>query len=204
MRKRTSRWEPDRRRGSEMIAFPRWNWVHRVGVSIALVLLVLTGVLLYGWQSQHWFTNLTYSMPVGVYSLQPVTQLSRGQTVEVCESRRAAALVVNREYVDHGDCWDGTEPLLKTVAGIGGDRIVVGASGVRVNGVLLPWSAPHGRDSRGRPLKPLTGTFVLAAHEVWLYSPHPLSFDSRYYGPVDRSLIRGVGVPVFVAAMKRD
>ncbi len=182
----------------------RPHWFHYVAASIATLLATVVGVLFYGLLYLHWFTNLTYSMPVGLYRLRPVDHLARGTIVQVCQSPRAAKMSINREYMDHGDCWDGSDALLKEVVGLPGDRVTVGASGVCVNGRRLPWSEPRGLDSRMRPLKPLSGTFVIGKAQVWLYSPHPRSFDSRYYGPVDRSLIRGIGVPVWVAAMRRD
>jgi conjugative transfer signal peptidase TraF len=181
----------------------RPSWFHYVATSFVGLLLVAIGVLAYG-KCQNWFTNLTYSMPVGIYRLRAADHVTRGSIVEVCESPRAARMSINREYVDHGDCWDGTEPLLKEVVAVPGDRVMVGADGERVNGAHLPWSEPRGLDSRGRPLKPLSGTFVIGVDQVWLYSPHPRSFDSRYYGAVDRSLIQGLAEPVLVAAMRRD
>ena len=47
-------------------------------------------------------------------------------------------------------------------------------------------------DQRGRRLPTWRGCRRLSVSQVFLLARHPDSFDSRYYGPVDKSLARGV------------
>jgi type IV secretory pathway protease TraF len=35
--------------------------------------------------------------------------------------------------------------------------------------------------------------------EIWLYAPHPRSFDSRVFGPVPLGSVRGVLTPLWTA-----
>ena len=93
---------------------------------------------------------------------------------------------MERHYLGAGSCPDGSEPVVKVLAAVAGDRIEVTASAVLVNGVRLPHSRPLDRDRGGRELLPFAaGEHRLAPGEVWLYSPYEeRSWDSRYFGPV--------------------
>jgi conjugative transfer signal peptidase TraF len=88
--------------------------------------------------------------------------------------------------------------MMKRIFAAGGDAVTVGADGVRVNGLLLPHSAPLRADPAGRPLPRFRADrYVLGASEVLLMSDvSRTSFDARYFGPVGRGQIRTVIVPV--------
>jgi len=53
-------------------------------------------------------------------------------------------------------------------------------------------------DQAGRPLPFWSGCFRLAPTDVFVLSQDPDSFDSRYFGPVQRRHIVGTAVPVWV------
>jgi len=53
-----------------------------------------------------------------------------------------------------GESPAGTCAVIKEIAAVGGDRVTIGAEGVRVNGLLLKNSAPRPADDAGRPLQP--------------------------------------------------
>jgi conjugative transfer signal peptidase TraF len=100
-----------------------------------------------------------------------------------------------RGYLSRGYCPSGLSPLLKRVAGGGGDRITVSVAGVSVNGVLLANSKLLAADGRGQALPRAAGG-RLAPDAVWLYSGVHRSFDSRYFGPLPVSAIEGVVRPI--------
>ena len=109
-----------------------------------------------------------------------------------CRLRGAEGLCRDLEAVlgpPLGACRDGSLRVLKQVAALPGDRVEVAARGVLVNGKLLPGTAPLSRDSQGRPLPRFPpGPHRLGPGELWLLSGHiPNSWDSRYYGPVERA-----------------
>jgi conjugative transfer signal peptidase TraF len=146
--------------------------------------------------------NTSSSMPVGLWRIVPApAEPARGMIVVFCmESSPAALLALERRYVEPGPCESGTEPLLKTVAAVGGDTVILSAEGVSIDGELLPQSAPMTEDLAGRPLPALSqGEHHVAPGTVWLQSNRLAEgFDSRYFGPVRAANIIGSAVAVWV------
>ena len=146
--------------------------------------------------------NATRSMPVGLWRVAPMlAELHRGEVVTVCppdtaSTRDAAA----RGYIAAGTCPGGYEPLIKPVAAVAGDQVMVGRAGISVNGVLLDGTAQLGRDSAGRVLQAVPfGVHPVPAGHVWLLAGHDArSWDSRYFGPVPVSDVQAVARPVWV------
>jgi len=65
----------------------------------------------------------------------------------------------------------------------------------------VPAGLPRDFDSQGRPLIPWLKAgeqYQLTPEEYWVYAPNPKSLDSRYNGPIQRKLIRGVAKPIWV------
>jgi len=133
--------------------------------------------------------NLTPSLPRGFYV---VSNLPSANLIEFCPDEVAASISLSRRYRTAGACPDGGAPLLKPVVAFPGDRVVVGADGVRVNGQLLPNSAARFKDHLQRPLDPWPyGTYTVQPGTVWVVSSFNIySFDSRYYGPIPMGSIR--------------
>ena len=133
--------------------------------------------------------NLTESLPQTVFI---VTKDDSAPLVEFCPQGVAAQLSIQRNYRRPGICPDGGAPLLKPVVARAGDVVEVSSNAISVNGRALRNSAPRTKDSQGRPLTSWPeGVYVVPAGFVWVVSQyHPLSFDSRYYGPVPAALVR--------------
>jgi len=144
------------------------------------------------------FFNGTVSLPMGIYHVRD-TPVQVGDVVATCLGEEASALALVRGYLGKGNCPHGTGPVGKVLAAIAGDTVTVTADGVWVGAHLLPNSAPLERDTQGYTLPEIRGPRILGAGEVWLYSGyHARSFDSRYFGPVSASAIRGKAVPLWV------
>jgi conjugative transfer signal peptidase TraF len=133
--------------------------------------------------------NSSPSLPIGLYL---ATRGDRANLVEFCPAEPFAGLASERGYRDPGACRDGGAPLLKPVVARVGDVVESSARGIRVNGRLLPNTAPIPMDTKGRALTPWPfGRYVVRPGTVWVASSfHPRSFDSRYFGPVQVSAIR--------------
>ena len=144
--------------------------------------------------------NATPSMARGVWQ-QTDQPLARGVVVIACPPPTAALEVgVDRHYLGDGDCPGRYEPLIKPIAAMPGDTVVVRPSGaIEVNGTPLENSRSLRNDEAGRHLTGVpAGTYTVAPGHVWLISTYsPLSFDSRYLGPVPISSIRGTVKPLW-------
>ena len=70
--------------------------------------------------------------------------------------------------------------------------------GIRINGVHVPASRSMKADKAGRAMPHYpSGTYILGKSELLLMSDvSGTSFDSRYFGPVEFSQIKGVIRPV--------
>src|SRR5215472_8402905 len=134
--------------------------------------------------------NLTSSLERGFYI---VSRKPSAMLLEFCPEGEAATTSLQRGYrTQGGTCPDGGSPLMKPIAAVSGDRVEVTSHGIRVNGKLIPNSAAHARDHRGRPLNPWpNGEYIVPTGDIWVISDfNSWSFDSRYFGPIPCSLIQ--------------
>jgi conjugative transfer signal peptidase TraF len=137
--------------------------------------------------------NLTDSMPVGIYHLVAADRAPvKGDIVKLCPPAAVAAEANERAYLPHGPCPGNTIPLLKIVAAVPGDVVDVSRARVAINGYALPGSAQQERDKAGRELgRYPAGRYRLAGGVIWLWTPNPRSWDSRYFGPVPAASVSG-------------
>ena len=140
--------------------------------------------------------NLSPSLPLGLYRLT-AAPIAHGSLVAACLPQGLASLARRDRLLRSGTCPGGASPVLKLVGALGGDLVTVTADRIRVNGAHLQPSAPR-FDRRGRPIQPLPrGAYRLQELELWLYAPHPRSWDSRYFGPVSRDSVLASVRPLF-------
>ena len=142
--------------------------------------------------------NTTKSIPVGLYwtSSAPV---EKGAYVLFCPPQLGVFDdAKERGYIGAGFCQGGYGYMMKRVLAAKDDAVAVADDGVRVNGELLPLSAPIKADKAGRPLpRYQSNSYSLGNSEVLLMSDvSATSFDGRYFGPINRSQIKTVIRPV--------
>lgn len=128
------------------------------------------------------FVNESPSLPEGLYLRRPGAAIERGRTVVVPQPAPA------RAYLS-GLGVPGDVALIKRVAATGGDRVCV--DGDRV------WTPVGSRavrrhDRLGAMLPVWRDCRRLGADELFLLGDTAGSFDSRYFGPVNRSEVLGV------------
>ena len=147
--------------------------------------------------------NTTDSMPVGIYIMRPGPILP-GRIVVACLPKDAARLGLENGYLERGSCASGAAPLLKYVAAVGGSQVTVTGDKITIDGRALRSSVLRRSDRHGRrvPHIPI-GTYSLGKDEVWLYSPAPWSWDSRYFGPVLKSDVIGDASPLFALSTRQ-
>lgn len=143
--------------------------------------------------------NTTKSIPVGLYWTSPSAAVEKGAYVLFCPPQvQVFNEARERGYIGAGFCAGGYGYMMKRVLAAKGDDVAVSDDGVRVNGALLPFSAPKAVDAGGRPLPRFQADrYTLGAAELLLMSDvSGTSFDGRYFGPINRSQIVTVVSPV--------
>ena len=142
--------------------------------------------------------NTSKSIPLGVYWLTE-RPIEKGEYVLLCPPPgNVFDEAKKRGYFGAGFCPGEYQYLMKKILAAKRDTVVLADDGVHVNGELLPFSMPLRADKHGRPLPVLRGEYKLGDSDLLLMTDvSPISFDSRYYGLVNRSQIKGVIRPVF-------
>lgn len=148
------------------------------------------------WAAQFWLVvNTSESFPPGLYRKQRISP-HKGDLVLFCPPDRPIFHeAMRRGWIDHGLCPSGTGYMIKRIAAAEGDHVEMSVAGVSVNGTALENSAR--RIDTGDEI-PLPFFHNLQHSEVLLMSPHPLSFDGRYFGIVHTGAIRAVLHPVLL------
>ena len=122
-----------------------------------------------------------------------------------CLPAPIAAFGRRRGYLDAGMCSGDFAPVMKRVVALPGDVVVLDATGLTVNGLHVANSARLARDSHDRRIDSFAPAYRgrTPSHTYWLLGDWYRSWDSRYYGPLDASVILGVGTPMIVGAVGR-
>ena len=144
--------------------------------------------------------NLTPSEPIGLWRILPLDRdPDVGDMVFACLPRSALVDQARRRgYLRRGLCVSGYAPLIKTVVAVAGQQVEM-IKTVRIDGEEIPHSVLAGLDGLGRPLIPARSGQIPSAH-VFLHSPYPGSWDSRYFGAVPVSSVLGLAREVLTIA----
>ena len=134
--------------------------------------------------------NPTDSAPRGWYLITPVAHFRVGDYVVAQIPRAAALLAAARGYLPL------TVPLLKQVGAVAGARVCSRNGVVYVDGVATTRTLDV--DSKGRALTGWQQCRALGSDELFLLNPgNKASFDSRYFGPVKTTEVRGRATPLW-------
>lgn len=141
--------------------------------------------------------NLTPSIPRGIYWYVP-GNVHRGNLVQACLPLPLAMYAKARHMLGEGSCPAQSEPIVKVLAAVPGDTVVLRRSGIRINGSSWPMSAPRLIDSQGQRVdfRLIPGVYVVRAASAFLLGLHPRSWDSRYFGPLPMSTVSGRWYPL--------
>ena len=133
--------------------------------------------------------NASASAPVGLYLIAPGSPLEVGDMVAARAPDGARQLAAMRGYLPSG------VPLVKRVAATRGSQVCALRARITVDGRTV--ARRRKRDALGRLMPWWTGCRRLQPGEVLLLNRVKASFDSRYFGPVDRSAILGKAVLIW-------
>lgn len=90
------------------------------------------------------------------------------------------------------------EIALKQAVGVPGDVVAIGAEETFVNGETQPNGLLRHVDRLdGVSLDDLTKTLTIGEDQLFAMGTEPASFDSRYWGPVEKPQVQGRAYPVF-------
>jgi conjugative transfer signal peptidase TraF len=134
--------------------------------------------------------NASSSAPLGLYLIQPGASPRVDDYVLAKLPAAASALAAQRGYLPVG------VPIVKRVGAVAGQHVCVLGDALMIDG------SPAGRvlvsDREGRPLRAWQHCRSLAYGELFLLSTsNPASFDSRYFGPILASAVRGQAMPLW-------
>ena len=157
-----------------------------------LTAFVATGLLLstIGGTTPHYIWNASNSVPIGLYRVQPVTQLAVTELVAVQPPDLLAAFLDLNGYLPIG------VPMLKRVLALPGQTVCRNGLTIAVDGIDI--GNARERDGRGRPLPNWHGCRVIADSDVFVMNCQSEdSLDGRYFGPLPASAVIGRAVPVW-------
>lgn len=155
---------------------------------MTLVGVVTVGLALANSATLRLVYNATDSAPRGFYWITPAARLAVGDVIVARLPTGIALFAERRGYLPR------TVPVLKRVAATQGHLVCYRNGRLYVNGTAV--AQPLEEDASHRPLTPWRHCRALVAGEVFLLnSGNPASFDSRYFGPIDASFVRGRATP---------
>jgi len=136
--------------------------------------------------------NASDSAPRGWYRVTNPAQLRVGDYVVARLPEQIAALAAARGYLPR------SVPVLKRIAAVAGQRVCVQSSVVVIGTQKVARTLDV--DFSGRPLTAWRHCRRLLMGELFLLNRSAAgSFDSRYFGPIDTSFVRGVAIPIHIA-----
>jgi len=170
-----------------------------IAFAVTALALIVQGLFLYLIGAR---INTTMSIPVGLYWRvnDPIT---KGAYVLFCPPQVGVFEEAKRRgYIGAGFCAGGYGYMMKKVVAATEDYVDVALDGVRVNGQMLAMSAPLTVDGSQRPMARFqSNSYVLSEYQLLLMGDcNPLSFDGRYFGPIQRGQVREVITPVLTWA----
>lgn len=134
--------------------------------------------------------NTTASAPRGLYLIEPAKVLRAGERTALRPPAALEQYLAERGYLPSG------VPLVKEVAGLGGDTVCRLGLEITVNGRYV--GKARKADSRGRNLPAWQGCRTLKAGDIFVMNPRAQdSFDGRYFGALGRENLLGRAVPVW-------
>ncbi|GHV40741.1 hypothetical protein FACS1894187_21930 [Synergistales bacterium] len=86
--------------------------------------------------------------------------------------------------------------MLKEIGAVPNDTVVLKENSLYINGHCQSITVSS-QDSRGGELFPYPTPLVISNDNFWLVSDPAQGFDSRYFGPINRSAFTHVARPIF-------
>ena len=136
---------------------------------------------------------------MGIWLVKRNVMPKRGEYVLFCPKPGAISEEsYARGYIKFGTCPGFYAPFLKKIAGIPFDQVQV-SDHVSVNHNKILNSNISDLDSMQRKIPWKANSGILAENQYFaLATKEKNSFDSRYFGPIEKSQILGTAQPIWV------
>lgn len=134
--------------------------------------------------------NASASAPIGLWRITPGASVAVGDSVLVEPPPAARHLAAQRHYLP------ANVPMIKTIAAVSGDRVCARETAITIDDRLA--AVRRLADRQGRKLPWWRGCLRLSGGQVMLLNSAPDSFDSRYFGPVEKGAIIGKATPLWL------
>jgi conjugative transfer signal peptidase TraF len=158
-----------------------------VFTTIAATVLLLSTI---GGTTPNYIWNASNSVPIGLYRVQPATQLTVTELVAVQPPYLLAAFLDLNGYLPMG------VPMLKRVLALPGQTVCRNGLTIAVDGIDV--GEAHERDGRGRPLPAWHGCRIIADGDVFVMNWQSAdSLDGRYFGSLPASAVIGRAMPLW-------
>jgi conjugative transfer signal peptidase TraF len=140
----------------------------------------------------HYIWNVSESVPIGLYRIQPTGRLFVTELVAVEPPEALAIFLADGQFLPRGI------PMLKRVLALPGQTVCPDQLTVTVDETEMGAAREH--DSRGRPLPVWQRCRVVADGEVFLMNWQSAdSLDGRYFGALPASAIIGKAEPLWTS-----
>lgn len=159
-------------------------------LTVAASALLLIAAAAFAPWPERLFYNPSDSAPHGWYVQHPLRAIRPGTPVFAQLPVAVAQFAHQRGYLPRH------LPILKRVGAVGGQHVCVRRGLVYIDGRAI--ALTRARDGARRPLAAWDGCRMLAPGEVFLFAASSAaSFDSRYFGPVGVTALRGEAMPLW-------
>ncbi len=132
--------------------------------------------------------NFTPSLARGLY-IKNNEEIQYNDIVQFCLDNEIANKVQAERYTSGGSCENGLKPLLKYVVGMEGDKIEIRENRVFITQKNKEESVFYGIiqeiDSKNNQVLSLLKDGTIPQNQVYVFSNHKGSFDSRYFGLIN-------------------
>ncbi|HHE3712869.1 conjugative transfer signal peptidase TraF (plasmid) [Pasteurella multocida] len=138
--------------------------------------------------------NTTPSIPIGIYKVTD-KRPTKGDIVSFCPPNTSLFQEVkSRGWVNKGFCNGELGTMMKVLVAEAGDIISIDSSGVFINGKRYPYSKQV--PNLNLPVMELHNHSLIDGEILTMTDNNPLSFDGRYYGILNKSVIESVLEPI--------
>lgn len=154
------------------------------------ILLIFTGLLfvlaISGLYNTFIVHNISISEPLGYYLKLPTGKIEKGNRYQLCIDKKQYIEIMQslRLPKTQNQCPYESPYLIKQVAGVPGDLVIVNESGVFINQVYQKNSQPINKHKEIN-LQPMRDyTHRLESNEYFMLGVTRTSYDSRYFGVI--------------------